>query len=126
VSTAFFLTRSQQTRRSPLAVVVAACSRPLEQRQVLCAFAIIVLNLIDATGTLANVSRGAIELNPLMAALLDAGDGRFVLVKHAIASFGVAGILVHPEVRAARIAMKVLLPIYTGIAIYQVVLYWLM
>src|SRR5206468_3967341 len=117
VSTALDLLTTSETataeaaakpRRSFAIALYDLLARPLETRQVACAFGIILLNLVDATGTLANVSRGATELNPLMSVLLGTGDARFVVVKHLLASIGVAGMLLHPHVRAARTALAVL------------------
>jgi hypothetical protein len=97
-------------------------ARPVERRHALLGLGIIALNLVDAFGTLGNINHGAQELNPLMALLLGAGDGRFLVIKHLLASLGVTGILLHPEVRAARAALWVLFPLYVCIATYQITL----
>jgi hypothetical protein len=96
--------------------------RPLGTVRLLAGLTIIFLNLVDAFATLCNVSRGAEELNPLMAILLAAGEREFVVVKHLLASLGVVGILAHPTARASRLALGVLLPLYVGIAVYQLAL----
>lgn len=97
-------------------------ARPLRTQRTWMGLAIILLNMVDALGTLWNLSRGAEELNPLMSMLLAAGPNQFVLVKHLLASAGVLGILAHPGNRASRLALWILFPLYAGIALYQVAL----
>lgn len=97
-------------------------SRPVRHQRAWMGLAIILLNLVDAMGTLWNLSRGAEELNPLMSALLQAGPNQFVLVKHLLASAGVLGILAHPGNRASKMALWILFPLYSCIALYQVAL----
>lgn len=99
--------------------------RPIERRTLLLALAIVALNLLDAFATLRHLSHGAEELNPIMGALLRGGPVRFLAVKHALASLGVIGIAIHPHVRAARVAMWVLLPMYLALGVYQVWLFFL-
>ena len=87
------------------------------------ALAIIVLNLVDAFGTLRNVAWGAEEVNPLMAHLLDAGPLTFFTGKFLLAAGGVLGIVAYGRTRAARVALfGILFPLYLLVAIYQVVL----
>jgi hypothetical protein len=84
---------------------------------------IICLNLVDAFGTLRNVARGAEEVNPLMAHLLEQGPVAFFLGKYLLAAGGVLGIVAYGRSRAARVALSfVLLPLYFLVASYQVVL----
>src|SRR5262245_61191066 len=95
--------RFDRRENSSIGVFAAALHRPIEWRRATLGLAVILLNLVDAFGTLANVDRGAEELNPLMAVLLGWGSGQFVVLKHLLASIGVLGILVYPGTRAARI-----------------------
>ena len=102
-----------------------ALARPVERRTLLLCLLILALNLIDAFATLRHLDHGAEELNPLMLALLHHGVLSFVAVKHALASVGVVGIAAHPRARAAKVAMAILVPLYLAIAVYQVVLFWI-
>jgi hypothetical protein len=88
------------------------------------ALVIVILNLVDAFGTLRNVARGADELNPLMAWLLDAGPRAFFAGKFLLAAAGVVGILACGRTRAARFALVgILLPLYLLVAAYQLLLF---
>jgi hypothetical protein len=105
-------------RRAP-----SAFRTPLPVRTTIFALAIVVLNLIDAFGTLRHLAHGAEELNPIMQALLDAGPVSFVLGKHLLACGGIIGILAHHRYPAAGFVLRwVLFPIYLAIATYQIVL----
>jgi hypothetical protein len=87
------------------------------------ALAIILLNLVDAFGTLRNVALGAEELNPLMGHLLERGPMAFFVGKYLLASGGVLGIVAYGRSRAARVALFwVLLPLYLLVGAYQLVL----
>ncbi len=108
-----------------LRATVAVLVRPIDSRTLALCFAILALNLVDAFATLRHLSHGAEELNPLMSALLRRGPWPFLAVKHALASLGVVGISIHPQVRAARVALWVLLPLYSLLAVYHFVLFFL-
>jgi hypothetical protein len=98
--------------------------RPLAARVALTALAVIALNLLDAFCTLRHVSLGAVELNPLMRALLEEGPLTFLVGKHLLAAAGVIGIVAHARHRAARRMLRcVLLPVYAAIGVYQVALF---
>ncbi|MBI4511559.1 MAG: hypothetical protein HY698_18135 [Deltaproteobacteria bacterium] len=98
-------------------------TRPIPGPSLWLAIGIILLNLVDACGTLWHVSRGAEELNPVMARLLDQGPLAFFIGKHLLACGGVIGILAHGPTPAARWALAyLLLPVYGAIAAYQVLL----
>ncbi len=81
------------------------------------------LNLLDGFATLRHLHHGAEELNPLMLWLLRHGAEHFLVAKHLLASLGVIGIAMHGEVRAARVALWILFPLYMAIAAYQMVLF---
>jgi hypothetical protein len=98
--------------------------RPISRRTLALGLAILALNLVDAFATLRHLSHGAEELNPLMSALLRHGPQQFLAVKHALASLGVIGIAIHPQLRAARIALWILLPLYSALALYHCVLFF--
>jgi hypothetical protein len=101
----------------------AAFFRPLDRRAMWLAFAIVALNLVDGFATLRHLHHGAEELNPFMLALLRHGAQPFLLVKHLLASAGVVGIAIHGRLRAARLALWLLFPLYLAIVIYQAVLF---
>ena len=101
-------------------------TRELDARTSFLCLAILMLNLVDAFATLRHLEHGAEELNPFMQALLHHGAQPFLLVKHALASVGVLGIAVYPRQRAANIALAILFPVYFLLAIYQLVLFYVM
>jgi uncharacterized protein DUF5658 len=101
-------------------------ARPLDLRTASLCLAILALNLLDAFATLRHLEHGAQELNPFMVALLHHGAGHFLVVKHLLASAGVIGIALHPGRRAADLALFILFPLYTLLAIYQVALFYVM
>jgi hypothetical protein len=103
-----------------------AIVRPLDNRTALMCLAILALNLLDAFATLRHLEHGATELNPFMAALLHHGAGHFLIVKHLLASAGVIGIALHPGRRAAAVALYILFPLYSLLAVYQIALFYLM
>jgi len=94
--------------------------RPLGWRVAALCVGILVLNLVDAFATLRHLEHGAEELNPIMGWALDGGPVAFLVVKHLLASLGVIGIALHPRHRAAQLAMAVLLPVYSLLAVYQI------
>jgi len=101
-------------------------ARPLDLRTASLCLAILALNLLDAFATLRHLEHGAQELNPFMLALLRHGAGPFLIVKHLLASAGVIGIALHPGRRAADVALSILFPMYTALAVYQVALFYVM
>ena len=106
-----------------MVVLRALVLRPLEQRTAALVLAIVALNLVDAFATLRHLNYGAEELNPFMDALIRRGAGVFLVVKHLLASLGVLGIAMHEELRAARIALWLLFPLYSLLALYQIALF---
>ena len=103
-----------------------AVARPLDRRTTFLCVAILGLNLLDAFATLRHLEHGATELNPFMSALLHHGAREFLIVKHLLASAGVIGIALHPGRRAAAIALYILFPLYTLLAVYQIALFYVM
>lgn len=98
--------------------------QPIDRRNALLCLALLGLNLLDAFATLRHLAHGATELNPLMELLLRRGACSFLLFKHLLASVGVLGIALHPEPRAARWALYVLLPLYLLLDLYQIALFY--
>jgi hypothetical protein len=103
-----------------------ALRRPLDTRLAFFCLAILLLNMVDAFATLRHLEHGAEELNPLMLFLLRRGAGPFLVIKHLLASLGVIGIALHPERRAAHVALSILFPVYLLLGIYQVGLFYFM
>jgi hypothetical protein len=103
-----------------------AIVRPLDLRTSLLCLTILALNLLDAFATLRHLEHGAQELNPFMLALLHRGAAHFLIVKHLLASAGVIGIALHPGRRAAAVALYILLPLYSILAVYQITLFYVM
>jgi|1186.fasta_scaffold912781_2 hypothetical protein len=103
-----------------------ALRRPLDTRLASICLAILMLNMLDAFATLRHLEHGAEELNPLMQVLLHHGARSFLMVKHLLASLGVIGIALHPERRAAHVALWILFPVYLLLGIYQIGLFYLM
>ncbi len=106
------------------AVLARFRSRAIDRKTVALGLAIIGLNLVDAFSTLRHLDHGAEELNPLMQLALARGPMSFFGLKQLLASVGVIGIVAHPEVHAARVALLILIPIYALLALYQLVLFW--
>src|SRR5437868_1662481 len=100
-----------------------ALLRPIDSHTAALTLAILLLNLVDGFATLRHLTHGAEELNPLMQMLLRHSASAFLLVKHLLASLGVIGIAIHGHVRAARIALWILFPLYVAIALYQIFLF---
>jgi hypothetical protein len=100
--------------------------RPLDSRAAYLGLAVLMLNLLDAFATLRHLEHGATELNPFMKVLLSRGAADFLIVKHVLASLGVMGIVLHPGRRAAIIALFVLVPLYSLLALYQLALFYVM
>jgi hypothetical protein len=110
---------------APAQVATGPWLRPIAPRVLLVALAVLTLNLVDGFATLRHLQLGAIEVNPLMRALLARGPITFLLGKHLLASIGVIGIVAHSQHRPARILLYWgLLPVYAAIATYQVALFF--
>ena len=88
------------------------------------ALLIVALNLLDAILTLEHVGHGALELNPLMRALLEQGPETFVAGKHLMVAAGTVALARLWRLRLARTGVRlVVLPAYAGTAIYQFALF---
>ena len=88
------------------------------------ALLLVALNLLDAFLTLEHVGHGAVELNPLMRALLEQGAGIFVTGKHLMVAAGTVALARLWRLRLARTGVRlVALPVYAGTAFYQFALF---
>ena len=106
--------------------ILRVAARRLDLRTASLCLAILALNLLDAFATLRHLEHGAQELNPFMVVLLHRGAGHFLVVKHLLASAGVIGIALHPGRRAADVALFILFPLYSVLALYQIALFYVM
>ena len=61
---------------------------------------ILLLSCIDSVNTLALLTRGFIEVNPLMRALIDHGAADFTLIKFGLTAFSLTMLIVLTRVRA--------------------------
>ncbi len=88
------------------------------------ALLVVTLNLLDAFLTLEHVGHGAVELNPLMRALLEQGTQAFVTGKHFLVAAGIVARARLWRLRLARTGVRlVVLPVYAGTALYQSALF---
>lgn len=67
-------------------------------RLVLCAIGILVLSGLDAAFTLAILANGGVELNGLMAVLIEAGVTTFVSVKLILTGLALILLIIHHDV----------------------------
>jgi hypothetical protein len=74
---------------------------------------IFLLNIFDALFTLLWLQRGGEEANPLMAYLLDMGEGAFVFQKCIVVGVWLIVLLVHKNFRLARIGLYSLAGVYS-------------
>lgn len=88
------------------------------------ALLVLALNLLDAFLTLEHVGHGAVELNPLMLALLEQGAGAFVAGKHLMVAVGTVTLVRLWRLHLARTGVRLLvLPAYVATTIYQFTLF---
>lgn len=85
------------------------------------ALSIILLNLLDATFTIAYIEAGlAVEANPLMDALLQLGVPLFAAVKLLGVGFAVAFLLVASErYLVARVGLVTMALVYFALVLYH-------
>ncbi len=86
--------------------------------------AIFALNLLDALFTLQVLGRGAVERNPLMARLLEAGQTTFLVEKCFVVGFWLVLLIVHKNFRMARIGLWVLLLAYAALFGWHLLLHF--
>ena len=66
---------------------------------VLCALAVVIMSALDAAFTLRLMSAGAVELNAVMAVLIEDDVRKFVMFKLALTSLAVLLLVIHHEAR---------------------------
>lgn len=81
--------------------------------------AVVLFILMDAFSTLHIIAQGGGEANPLMAWMLERGDGWFVLTKVFTAIIGFLLLAVHRFFPIARALAVLLLAAYGGIVLYH-------
>jgi hypothetical protein len=93
------------------------------RESILWAFLILCLCVADTVLTLGHISRGAHELNPLMAYVLAAGPGVFVGVKMMVSVFALAALsLFLPRYRLARACFGSIGALYGALVVYHLAL----
>lgn len=95
--------------------------RPLDSKVTILVLMVIALNLVDIVSTLHNLDKGAVELNPLMAALLGQGALSFVVGKYVLASLGLIGLAASSQAPMAYHALRNLAILYSLVAVWQTV-----
>ncbi len=65
----------------------------------LCALSIVLMSAMDAAFTLTLLSAGAVELNSVMAILIEDDIRKFIVFKLALTSLGVLLLVIHHDVR---------------------------
>lgn len=98
-------------------------THPISSKVLFLSLTMIFLNLFDAFSTLYNLEHGAVELNPLMVALLHRGEVWFVIGKYLMVSVAICGIASNGRQRAGEIALWVVFALYTAIAMWQCIMF---
>jgi len=89
------------------------------RRDVVLVVAILVLNIFDAFFTLIWLQRGGGEGNPVMAWLLEHGNGPFLIQKCIVVGAWLLLLVVHKNFRIARIGLWSLAAIYSLLILYH-------
>lgn len=66
---------------------------------ILCALAVVIMSALDAAFTLRLLSAGAVELNSVMAVLIEQDIRKFVVFKLALTSLAVLLLVIHQDAR---------------------------
>ena len=98
-----------------------------EPRYFALTFGILALCLTDAMLTLHILSRGGVELNPVMDVLIEFDTHAFVFAKLLMTAMGLAVLIVHANIRLMRIMpvgglVHALLPMYGSLIFYELIL----
>jgi hypothetical protein len=89
------------------------------RRDVVLVVAILLLNIFDAFFTLIWLQRGGAEGNPLMAWLLEHGNGPFLVQKCIVVGLWLLLLVVHKNFRVARLGLYSLAAIYSLLILYH-------
>ena len=94
-------------------------SIPLRE-SIVWAAAIFVLSVTDAVCTLAHVSKGAGELNPLMDFFLQMSPRAFLTAKISVSAFAACVLCVLlPRIRFPRMCFGSIGPLYAAVCVYH-------
>jgi len=85
---------------------------------------VLLLSILDAAFTLYHLSRGAEELNLLMAYALDVGVGYFFLVKYSITAIGVMVLCIHKNFRYIKEVFVGIIALYSLLIGYHILLFF--
>ncbi len=83
---------------------------------------VLILSILDAAFTLYHISRGAEELNLLMAYALRIGVGYFFILKYSITAFGVIILCIHKNFRYIREIFIGIITLYSLLIVYHIIL----
>ncbi len=86
---------------------------------------VLFLSCLDAAFTIYHISRGATELNLLMAYALNIGIGYFFILKYSITALGVLILCVHKNFRLIREVFIGIITLYSLLIIYHIILLFL-
>lgn len=85
------------------------------------AASVVALSLCDLVLTLVYLSLGGEESNPIMATMLDHGEGTFITVKTLVSVFGALFLLTHIRFPRVRKSMAGILVLYMLLIVYHLV-----
>ena len=83
------------------------------------AIAVVLLSLSDLALTLAYLSLGGEERNPIMAAFLERSEATFIVVKFGVTVLGALFLLIHVRFRKVRPALVGIVACYVGLILYH-------
>jgi hypothetical protein len=83
---------------------------------------VLFLSILDAVFTLYHLSRGAEELNLLMAYALNVGVGYFFVIKYTITACGVLILCIHKNFRFIKEVFIGIITLYSLLIIYHICL----
>ena len=116
--------RRRNVCHSPFSVALEAPVLRLRNDPVLLAELLILVNILSAVDlfiTFTVLRQGAIELNPVMAFLLDLGPVQATLVKVSLMVAATLGLWVMRRHRAALTTALVLLVVYGSLVVFELV-----
>lgn len=104
-----------------------SCSDSYEPRFLFITVAIILLSSLDATLTLILLKQGAVELNSVMATLIDTGEQEFINAKIALTAVSVVPLVAYKDHRMFNLirvgsVLVMLLGGYATLVVYELAL----
>jgi hypothetical protein len=116
--------RRRSTCRSPIAAALEAPLIRLRDQPVLLAELLVMVNLLSAVDliiTLTVLRMGAVELNPLMAWLIDLGTAQAALFKVGVVLLATFGLWLMRRHRAALSTALLLFAIYGSLVTFEII-----